>query len=641
LFGNKHIDNKYIKTQPVFPGMPDSPVSLGDQKANQGLAPASSLNFKKADDISSYQDRQPVLNRPGGPLQLDANITPPTIFQLPKTDPQPNGVLPINPNLADVNQNLYSPGGPNVGRPGPYSGMFPSILNSFDIFSIAHWFRNVSSQVLNGKSFEHDPVTKEGRFVGPNVETINKSRQWLATNFLLAALNPGDIQSYGPGNMVFNPLSLQYVGQVPLRGLASAVERPTLGVLTYKDLTKLTADTPVERLPLIRKGLYFEVSPGHRISQLRSPIPVGPGFIGSLNGPNAESMGDENPMRLFTPTTVETITNGNTDNAAALLGAHTNLYNQERPYNLSNAVMPLEKFQVEFEREQQVPPAIQNGIDLKTRALFDAKPFPGSGFLNAGNVLTYMAKPSISLIRNRGIKVKDLPTNVDVAFNTEDEDNGYVTSQVDPGVKNDENYMPFVFQDLRIPDQFLYFRAFLQEGLAETFSPEWNEDRYYGRVDPVPTYIGTTRTIDLSFDVVAWSPKDLPVMYKKLQKLQSMVYPLYDEEGFLKSGPIIRMRIGDLICGKNNKGLPGFITSMDFSYDESVWNIQKDFKSPRKVTVSLGYTVLHEANPGLYPQGEDIKFGVAQVVKDNDKFKLDKFSTSEIRKIFGTARGEN
>jgi hypothetical protein len=145
----------------------------------------------------------------------------------------------------------------------------------------------------------------------------------------------------------------------------------------------------------------------------------------------------------------------------------------------------------------------------------------------------------------------------------------------------------------------------------------------------------------LSFDVVAWSPKDLPVMYKKLQKLQSMVYPLYDEEGFLKSGPIIRMRIGDLICGKNNKGLPGFITSMDFSYDESVWNIQKDFKSPRKVTVSLGYTVLHEANPGLYPQGEDIKFGVAQVVKDNDKFKLDKFSTSEIRKIFGTARGEN
>ena len=191
---------------------------------------------------------------------------------------------------------------------------------------------------------------------------------------------------------------------------------------------------------------------------------------------------------------------------------------------------------------------------------------------------------------------------------------------------DDQVYMPLVFQDLRDKtEQFLYFRAFIKtDSVTETFTPVWNAQAYYGRVDNVPIYMNTSRVISFAFDVVAWQPADLPVVYRKLHKLQSMVYPFFDQQGFLSSGPIIRMRIGDLFSTTNNgkRGLPGYLTSLDFTYD-NIWNIEKDFKIPRKATVSVSFTVLHEANPGTYPTSESGKefptFGIG--MQDGENFK--------------------
>jgi hypothetical protein len=250
--------------------------------------------------------------------------------------------------------------------------------------------------------------------------------------------------------------------------------------------------------------------------------------------------------------------------------------------------------------------------------------------------MTFIANPFLKFTRVRGIKAIDTPENVDVGFDANDEKQGYVRAII----SDSENYMPFMFEDLRIPNNLLYFRAFLKPGMAEAFAPQWSENNYYGRTDPIPVYGGTTRTVDLSFDIVAWGPKDLPVMYKKLQKLQSMVYPLYDDKGFIQSGPIVRIRVGDLICAADNKGLPGYITSLDFSYDESIWNIKQDFKVPRNVTVSIAFTIIHERNPGLYKaKGEnDFKFGTAEITQEGNNFTVGKISEYDIRKIFGKAR---
>jgi hypothetical protein len=234
---------------------------------------------------------------------------------------------------------------------------------------------------------------------------------------------------------------------------------------------------------------------------------------------------------------------------------------------------------------------------------------------------------------------------LDARFSGEDKES-LRTSPITDG----EIYVPLMFQDLRdTTPKYLYFRAFLKPGLAETFTPDWQLERYYGRVDQIPIYQGTTRSINMAFDVVAWKPEDLPVMWRKLKKLQSMVYPFYNGRGFLNSGPIVRMRVGDLIAGQGGKGLPGYITSMDWSYDDGIWNTEVDAKIPRKVSVSLGFTVLHEGNPGTYPYAkaekgiddpevpsqttEGYTFGAAKHEKKGDATTIT-VSPSELRKIF-------
>jgi hypothetical protein len=50
----------------------------------------------------------------------------------------------------------------------------------------------------------------------------------------------------------------------------------------------------------------------------------------------------------------------------------------------------------------------------------------------------------------------------------------------------------------------------------------------------------------------------------KLAKIQSLVYPLYDSQGFLLAGPIIRMRVGNLISADNGIGLPRIFDEFRF-----------------------------------------------------------------------------
>jgi len=269
----------------------------------------------------------------------------------------------------------------------------------------------------------------------------------------------------------------------------------------------------------------------------------------------------------------------------------------------------------------------QLGIFSKLPDLFkSSNQFPTSGIETI--------KASVSILPP--VIPKDTPQLLDARIWEAQEKNGVLENPP----ADDEIYMPFAFQDLReSPPKFLYFRAFLREGFSETFTPDWQVDRYYGRVDQIPTYRGTIRTINLAFDVVAWAPVDLPVIYKKLHKLQSMVYPSFDTKGFLQAAPIIRMRVGDLISSKKTftanttstpkVGLPGYFTSLDFSYDETVWNLELDFKVPRKVTVSLGFNVIHEGNPGLYPfkifqeggtADDNLTFGCMQEVGELNTF---------------------
>lgn len=169
---------------------------------------------------------------------------------------------------------------------------------------------------------------------------------------------------------------------------------------------------------------------------------------------------------------------------------------------------------------------------------------------------------------------------------------------------DDETYMPLVFTDLRPLRgghyRSVYFRPFIKS-LSEELSPQWNMQHFFGRVDAVATYKSTDRKINLAFKVVAFSPEDLETIYQKIGWLTSMVYPEYRQSVYF-AGPVIRMRVGDIINAvgrEGNRGVPGVITSLNLNYDQSTWELLNGRRVPREIDVSMGFHVLHEYPIGL------------------------------------------
>lgn len=200
---------------------------------------------------------------------------------------------------------------------------------------------------------------------------------------------------------------------------------------------------------------------------------------------------------------------------------------------------------------------------------------------------------------------------------------------------DDEAYVPLVFTDLRPMNtskgagstyRTVYFRPFITR-LSENFAPEWNMDKYFGRVDPVATYGGTNRTIQLGFKLVCFAPEDLPIIYQKLLWLQSMVYPQYSSDVYFR-GPVIRMRIGDVVNAlgsEGNRGLPGVITNLDIEYSESIWEVSKDMKMPRNIEVGLSFQALHETPVGLVAgvAGNTKETSFGGIMRSNGKTTVD------------------
>lgn len=186
-----------------------------------------------------------------------------------------------------------------------------------------------------------------------------------------------------------------------------------------------------------------------------------------------------------------------------------------------------------------------------------------------------------------------------------DGDDGSVLSDTqDPsgvsGIDDDDARIPLSFTDLRqVPGKkfrSVYVRP-LNLKISEAFAPEYSEQSTFGRVDPVIGYQRTTRTFNVSFDLYAFAPEDLEKMYNKMMWLKSLVYPLYGADSLIKSGPVVRMRVGDL-AASNLGGVAGVIRSLNFDFADAMWELRKGMKVPMSFSVQIDFTVLHDGPVG-------------------------------------------
>ncbi len=133
----------------------------------------------------------------------------------------------------------------------------------------------------------------------------------------------------------------------------------------------------------------------------------------------------------------------------------------------------------------------------------------------------------------------------------------------------DAEYMPFYFHDLRT-NEIVGLQAFL-ENLTDNYSVSHNSTSAYGRIDDVMVYQKTKRAISVGFTIACTNHVDFEVMYAKINKLVTMIYPQWSAGRTAIGGtdgdtnitipfsqiptasPVIRLRIGDIIRTNGSK----------------------------------------------------------------------------------------
>ena len=101
------------------------------------------------------------------------------------------------------------------------------------------------------------------------------------------------------------------------------------------------------------------------------------------------------------------------------------------------------------------------------------------------------------------------------------------------------------------------FLAYLTS-FNQSFASTWNTEAVYGRVDPIGTFQGNQRSIQLSWDVPSKDLPDASANLKRFGNLAKLIYPSYTAPNFgnpsesinaltLGKPPLMRIKYANLL----------------------------------------------------------------------------------------------
>lgn len=180
------------------------------------------------------------------------------------------------------------------------------------------------------------------------------------------------------------------------------------------------------------------------------------------------------------------------------------------------------------------------------------------------------------------------------------------TSPLD-GIVENRDLIQLEFQILT-PEQtyYLAFRAFL-DSFDDSFTGQWNTNKYLGRADNFYTYNGFERSINIGFKIAAQTREEMKPLYRKAATLASVTAPTYGDNGRFMRGSLAKVTVGDYIYEQ-----PGIIESVNYTWQKDYpWEIsfqnpegnERSQILPHLLDVSLTFKVIHDFIPqtGINP----------------------------------------
>tara|TARA_B100001564_G_C20566120_1_gene636125 strand:- start:59 stop:1147 length:1089 start_codon:yes stop_codon:yes gene_type:complete len=185
--------------------------------------------------------------------------------------------------------------------------------------------------------------------------------------------------------------------------------------------------------------------------------------------------------------------------------------------------------------------------------------------------------------------------------------------------KSTQDFIKFRFHDI-VNKKWIIFRAIL-EGVSDSISPEYNEERYIGRPDKIYTYQGVDRNISFGFSIYPKTKQELPVLMDKLNYLVGLCYPSFTAEDRMVT-PFIDLTIGDMFVGT-----PGVLSSLTVSVeDSSTWEIDESLQFPHFIKAQCEFKHIGKHVPVSTGRHYDLKW----LPNEDKQIQADRFTNDKI-----------
>jgi len=207
---------------------------------------------------------------------------------------------------------------------------------------------------------------------------------------------------------------------------------------------------------------------------------------------------------------------------------------------------------------------------------------------------------------------KDINTDLqekqkELELNTKDVKDG---NKLNPKITQDVNDLPKDFIDFRIKDmvnnQFIQFPAYLTD-ISDNSSAEYNPTRYIGRPDQVFVYSGYTRNISFGFRVAALKKEDIPILWRKVDKMKLLTLPTFKKDAVVNDGeerpiaPFVELTLGNLL-----REQPGYFSSVNVTIPQtSTWELQEGFQLPHICDVAVEFVFVGRVTPQNFEMTHD------------------------------------
>ena len=161
----------------------------------------------------------------------------------------------------------------------------------------------------------------------------------------------------------------------------------------------------------------------------------------------------------------------------------------------------------------------------------------------------------------------------------------------------DVDFINFRIKDA-VNNQFIQFPAYLTD-ITDNSSAEYNPTRYIGRPDQVFVYSGYTRNISFGFRVAALQKEDIPILWRKIERLKLLTLPTFskrviqDDNEERPVAPFVELTLGNLLVDQ-----PGYFGSVNVTIPQtSTWELDNGFELPHICDVAIEFTFVGKATP--------------------------------------------